>query len=389
MHYSNLKTINTIDEQLSNVSKKFGFKKIYPKSIATYPMALKYYTDDKPELISFTNATGGISILHDDPTISLFDSNISREKVYYLTNTFAWEKDLESLKGGVENFCTPSIFADAEMIVMVYQFLDRLKLEDFKIEIGHTHFIEKLLNHEHFSKEMKVELNDAIHNKNIPKIKRIIDPLELSAENKNALMTLAKLFGDYEKTLKTAKALNLVSLEPIINYLENLKEHLEYYALDMNNIRIDLSLTNKYSYYDGLLFKSYSQNFGKKILQGGRYKNEDNQGIGFGFNVKDLIGVIQMKKENRNTMDYTVLINNSVEEKAINMISKLRKSGCSVNTLEDELTSELIKNSESKYILEIKESTINIIDNLANKVTKKNYDQFLKELTLVTVESIH
>jgi NifU-like protein involved in Fe-S cluster formation len=96
-----------------------------------------------------------------------------------------------------------------------------------------------------------------------------------------------------------------------------------------------------------------------------------------------------MKKENRNTMDYTVLINNSVEEKAIQMISKLRKSGCSVNTLEDNLTSELIKNSESKYILEIKESTINIIDNLGNKVTKKNYDQFLKELTLVTVESIH
>ena len=96
-----------------------------------------------------------------------------------------------------------------------------------------------------------------------------------------------------------------------------------------------------------------------------------------------------MKKESRNTMDYTVLINDSVEEKAINMISKLRKSGCSVNTSEDQLTSELIKNSESKYILEIKEGTINIIDNLANKVTKKNYDQFLKELTLVTVESIH
>ena len=96
-----------------------------------------------------------------------------------------------------------------------------------------------------------------------------------------------------------------------------------------------------------------------------------------------------MKKESRNTLDYTVLINDSVEKKAINMISELRKSGCSVNTLEDKLTSELIKNTESKYILEIKESTINIIDNLANKVIKKNYDQFLKELTLVTVESIH
>jgi len=389
MHYTNLKTINTIDEQLSTVTKSFGFKKIYPKSIATYPAALKYYTDDKPELISFTNASGGISILHDDPTISLFDSRISQEKVYYLTNTFAWQKNLESLKGGVENFCTPSIFADAEMIVMVYQFLDSLKLDDFKIEIGHTHFIEKLLNHKDFSKEMKIELNDAIHNKNIPKIKGIIDPLKLSSENKKALMTLAKLFGDYEKTLETAKSLNLITLKPIIDYLENLKKHLEYYGLNMNNIRIDLSLTNKYSYYDGLLFKSYSQNFGKKILQGGRYKNEDNKGINNGFNVKDMIGEIQMKKESRNTLDYTVLINDSVEKKAINMISELRKSGCSVNTLEDKLTSELIKNTESKYILEIKESTINIIDNLANKVIKKNYDQFLKELTLVTVESIH
>lgn len=389
MNYNNLKTINYIDEQLSTISKGFGFKKIYPKSIATYPEALKYYTEAKPNLITFTNSLGGISVLHDDPTISLFDSNISREKIYYLTNTFAWQKKLENLKGGVENFCAPSIYADAEMIVMIYKFLDCLKLEDFKIEIGHTHFIEKLINHKSFNKGMKIQLNNAIHNKNIPKIKRIIEPLDIAEANKKALITLSKLFGDYEKTLKTAKALNIKSLSPIIKYLEDLKKHLEYYSLDMNNIKIDLSLTNKYSYYDGLLFKSYSQNFGKKILQGGRYKNEDNQGIGFGFNVKDLIGVIQMKKENRNTMDYTVLINSAVEEKAIGMITKLRRNGCSVNTLEDNLTSELIKKSESKYILEIKNNTVNIVDNQANKVIKKDYNQFLKELTLVTVESIH
>ena len=101
------------------------------------------------------------------------------------------------------------------MIVMVYQFLDSLKLDDFKIEIGHTHFIEKLLSHKDFSKTMKIELNDAIHNKNIPKIKAIIDPLELTSENKTALMTLAKLFGDYEKTLEAAKSLNLISLKPV------------------------------------------------------------------------------------------------------------------------------------------------------------------------------
>jgi len=389
MHYSNLKIINSIDEELSTISKSFGFKKIYPKSIATYPEALKYYTEAKPKLITFTNATGGISTLHDDPTISLFDSNILREKVYYLTNTFAWQRTLENLKGGVENFCPPSISTDAEMIVMVYKFLDQLKLEDFKIEIGHTHFIEKLMNDQSFTKEMKIQINDAIHNKNIPTIKRIIEPLDISETNKNALITLSKLFGDYEKTLKTAKALNIKSLKPIIEYLESLKKYLEYYALDMNTIKIDLSLTNKYSYYDGLIFKSYSQNFGKKILQGGRYKNEDNQGIGFGFNIKDLIGVIQMKKKNRNTMDYTVLLNSSVEENVIPIITKLRKSGYSVNTLEGQLTSELIKKNESKYILVLKEDIINIIDNLANKVIKKNYNEFLEELTMVTVESIH
>lgn len=389
MQYENLRKINYIQQQFSHTSRLYGFKKIYPKSTARYKEAIKYYGDSNPQLISFTNALGGINILHEDPTMSLFDANIMNEKLYYLTNAYSWDASLETLKGGVENFSPPSLHSDSEMIMMAYDFLTSIDMKDFKIEIGHTDFIHGLLSPDEINAADQKNLISAIHNKNIPLIKKITDPLSLSNDTIKGLMAIPKLFGGFDETLKKAKEINLNSLKKVIEYLEDLKKSLARYPIKMTQITVDLSLTNKYSYYDGLIFKAYHYNFGKKILQGGRYKNNNNQGIGFGFKIKDLLGVIQMKKNLKSTVDYTVLIDNLFKDETIKVINDLRNNGMRVETREEDLTPELIKSCDSRFILQVINNQIKMIDNLENRSRKTNISEFIKSVKNITLESIH
>lgn len=389
MHYENLRKINYIQQQFSKTSRLYGFKKIYPKAIASYPEALEYYGASNPKLISFTNTKGGVNILHEDPTISLFDANITKEKLYYLTTAYTWETSLETLKGGVENFSKPSLHSDSEMIMMAYDFLKSINIKAFKIEVGHTGFIDGLLSTEAINAVDKKNLISAIHNKNIPMIKKITDDLSLDDDTVKGLITIPKLFGGYNETLNKARAINLESLKNVIEYLEDLKNLLAQYPINMKQINIDLSLTNKYSYYDGLIFKAYHHNFGKKILQGGRYKNNNNQGIGFGFKVEDLLGVIRMRKNLSNTVDYTVLIDDLFKENTLKVINDLREKGMRVETKEEDLTPELIKNCDSRFILKIIDDQVRMIDNLENRTRKTNIQEFIKSYKSIALESIH
>jgi len=389
MQYLNLEEINYIDEKFSKISKKFGFKKIFPKSVSSMEASIDYYKNTKSSLVKIIDFEGKVNILHEDPTISLFDSEILNERIYYLTNTFSWDNSIENLKGGVENFCEDSVMADAEIVIMAYELLKNLYLDDFTIEIGHTHFIEKLLNSDGISRNEKIKLNNAIHNKNIQKVEKILNELDISNENKNALMMLSKLFGDYESILKNATELNIDELKPIIDYLTKLKNILLIYKIDIKKLKIDLSLTNKYSYYDGMLFNSYTRNYGQKILQGGRYNNNDKSGVGFSFNILNLIGVIKMTNYNLGKNDYTVITNSSNNEKALYLATSLRENGLNVNLMENELKYDVIKNIKSAYILSIENDLVNIISKNTNEVYKKSYSEFIEGINSIKLESIH
>jgi len=389
MQYLNLEEINYIDEKFSEISKQFGFKKIFPKSVSSMEASIDYYKNTKSSLVKIIDFEGEVNILHEDPTISLFDSKILNEKIYYLTNTFSWDKSIENLKGGVENFCEESVIADAEIIIIANELLKNLNLDDFTIEIGHTHFIEKLLNSDGISRSEKIRLNNAIHNKNIQKIEKILNELEISNENKNALIVLSKLFGDYELILKNATELNINELKPIIDYLTKLKKILLIYKIDIKKLKIDLSLTNKYSYYDGMIFNSYTRDYGKKILQGGRYNNNDKHGVGFSFNILNLIGVIKMTNYNLAKNDYTVITNSSNNEKALYLATALRENGLNVNLMENELEYDVIKNINSAFILSIQNDLVNIISKNTNEVYKKSYNEFIEGINSTKLESIH
>ncbi|MEA1975023.1 MAG: ATP phosphoribosyltransferase regulatory subunit [Bacillota bacterium] len=388
MNYDNLEIIDFIDLKFNNLTKKYGFRKIFPKSMSDISVS-KLYDETKFKLLKVIDNTGDINILHEDPTISILDSPISSGKFFYLTNTFSFKENSEDLKGGVEILLPYSINIDIELIVMIYEFLESLGVSDFEIEIGNTHFIEQLLNIDKMSLEIKNKLFKLIHNKNILKIEKVLNSLDVTNNEKRALLALPKLFGDFEEILGAMSDLGIENTLKIKTYFKSFYELLSFYKIDLSKIKIDLSFTNKYSYYDGFIFKAYSKELGKEIITGGRYDVLNKKGTGFGFNIKNLIGVIKMNNNKKN-VEFTVLTDAEGNKKSIIIANNLRRKGFGVNLLENDLNSKLIKEVDSNYIIATKENIITIVDNKQNKIIKKDYKKFMESIESYTLrESIH
>ena len=376
----NLEKINFIDQKFSETTQSFGFKKIHPKILSNY----NSLNSEHNSLLKLITPSGKIKLLQNDPTKSLLKRKTLFKKNYYMTTGFETDKKIEKLKGGLENLEKASIKSDVETIIIAYKFLENLNIEKFILEIGHTHFIENLLKINKLSNKDRKEIYNAIHNKNSLTIEKILKSKNISNQKGKLLKKLPKLFGSYDKVLKTIKEYKIQEINPIVKYLEEFKNILKIYKIDFEKIKIDLSLTNKYSYYDGFIFKGYVNDYGQRLLKGGRYIYNNKNGTGFGFEVKNLMEVIKM---NRNLEDYTVL---GANESAIMISNKLRTKGYKVNQINQKLTSQAIKDIQTKYIIEVNDKKIKIIDQLKNITEKQKITDFTKKIeTLTLKESIH
>lgn len=397
MNYKEIKAINHIDEEFSSIMKKFGYSKVFPKSIEQIGDFDKFYERSKCKTLKVIGNNSEVNILHDDPTMSLFTSALTIEKVYYITKSFSWESpEYETLKAGVENLGKESIYSDAEIIFSAYQFLKSIGLDNFYIEIGHTHFIEKLLDLKAISKEDRDILYNLIHSKNVVQISNILDKYNLSKISEEFIKKLPKLFGDIDEILNYVEQMadKNEELQVIYDYLRKLINLLKVYGIKSKHLKIDLSLTNKYSYYDGVIFKTYSNDFGKEVIRGGRYTIDEQpfnvKGVGYGFDLKNLIGVINMKKLNLNKNNFTILFNQNSVEAMVEISTILRNKGYKVNQIEGDLSKDTIDNIDSEYVLKISEDKIKIVDNLKNTVEKEFLDKYIKGIKTETiVESIH
>lgn len=397
MNYKEIRAINHIDEEFSSIMKTFGYSKVFPKSIEAIGDFEKFYERSKSKTLKVIGSNSEVNILHDDPTMSLFTSDLSIEKVYYITKSFSWDAPAyEALKAGVEYLGQESIYSDAEIIFSAYQFLKSIGLDNFYIEIGHTHFIERLLDLKALSKEDRDSLYTLIHSKNVVQIGNILDKYNLSTMSKEFIKKLPKLFGDVNEILNYVQqmAQQNEKLQGIYDYLIQLVNLLKVYGIQSKNLKIDLSLTNKYSYYDGVIFKTYSNDFGKEVIRGGRYTIDeqpfDVKGVGFGFDLKNLIGVMNMKKLNLNKNNFTILFNENSVQEMVEISSILREKGYKVNQMEGDLSKETIDAIDSEYVLKILDDKIKIVDNLKNTVENEFLDQYMKDIKTETiVESIH
>ena len=101
----------------------------------------------------------------------------------------------------------------------------------------------------------------------------------------------------------------------------------------------------------------------------------------------DISGYLLDNYKIGNLEDYTILGTN---EWSVMIANQLRTKGYKVNQINQKLTSKAIKDIQTKYIVEVNDKKIKIIDQLKNTTQKQKINDFTKKIqTLTLKESIH
>ena len=295
--------INNIGNTILEIAKKFGYTEISTPYFENYEVYKNYDKLDKMNMTKIIDNDGKILVLRPDATIpitkfvsSKYEDKNEIIKLCYLTNIFREYKSprnygREFLQGGIEYFGVDTGEVDFELSKIAVEILKEIGFKDIQLDIGNIAYQESFFNNIDLSSKTKKRLKEIIETKNISDLEKFLSKLILNEEEKNTILAIPHLFGEYKTTIEKAK--NLCKNSDMKKSLDRIEEIYELFQDWNKNIKIqlDLSFSNSLNYYSDFVFKIYTGSLHVPVASGGRYNNlaedfgEKRPGCGLGINV--------------------------------------------------------------------------------------------------------
>ena len=322
----------------------FEFFDIFGKEIGTTP---------SKELYKFFDREGNTLVLRPDMTPS-----IARAAAKYFM-----DEDMpirlcymgkESTQLGAELIGDSTVDADAEILSMVVECLQKAGLKEFQLSVGHADFFQGLVEAAGISEEDEEELRELLANKNFFGMEEFAETLNLKAELNELFHMLGSLNVDLND-LKRAKELaaSYPRILAAIHNLEELHKVLEVYGIQ-KYISFELGIISSYQYYTGIIFSGYTFGSGEPIVKGGRYDKlltyygKTSASIGFAIVIDQLMAALSRQKINITieTNGELIVYTKAAQAKAILSAKEKRAAGTPVETIlkDDTKTNEDYQN---------------------------------------------
>ena len=329
----------------------FEFFDIFGKEIGTTP---------SKELYKFFDREGNTLVLRPDMTPSIaraaakyFMDEDMPIRLCYMGNTFinnsSYQGRLkESTQLGAELIGDSTVDADAEILSMTVECLQKAGLKDFQLSVGHADFFQGLVEAAGISEEDEEELRELLANK------EFAETLNLKAELNELFHMLGSLNVDLND-LKRAKeaAASYPRILAAIHNLEELHKVLEVYGIQ-KYISFELGIISSYQYYTGIIFSGYTFGSGEPIVKGGRYDKlltyygKTSASIGFAIVIDQLMAALSRQKINISieTNGELIVYTKANQAKAILSAKEKRAAGTPVETIlkDDTKTNEDYQN---------------------------------------------
>ena len=268
------------------------------------------------QLYKMVDSKGRLTVLRPDSTMPiarLCATRLRKEKMplrlYYNQPVFSVHPSLrgrsdEVMQAGIELIGATGPKSDLEVVVTAVKALQDLKIENFRLELGHIGVFNALISELHISPSVKEEIRQMIEDKNYPALNDLVDQLE-NQSSASVLKMLPRLFGGQEVFRRARELMTGEETLKVLDYLEGLYQSLGQLGLE-EKITVDLGIVNRTDYYTGIVFKGYVEGYGEEVLSGGRYDSllkefgEDLGAIGFAVNVDSAVKALL------NTKSHTV-----------------------------------------------------------------------------------
>jgi ATP phosphoribosyltransferase regulatory subunit len=304
------------------VLKMWGYHHIETPTLEFYDTVGGVSSTMEQRLFKLLDQTGRSLVLRPDMTapIARVVGSLLKEEPFpirlsYSGNVFRAQeneagRNAEFPEVGIELVGEAAPDADAEVISLAIASLQAVKVNQFKLAIGHIGFMNGLFTEMINNKEKEDELKRFLHQNNYVGYRQYVEREGFTEGQRDCLLTLLELRGGKHQ-LEVAKgmACGERSLKAV-QELEDLWEVLGQHGVTEHLI-IDLTLVRDMDYYTGVLFEGYADQLGFPICHGGRYDNLLGQfgrpapATGFALKVDRILEVSKLHEEDSSR---TVLI---------------------------------------------------------------------------------
>ncbi len=293
-------------------------------------------------MITFTDTSGKLMALKPDVTLSIVKNSRdvagSVQKVYYRENVYRVAKGghgfSEIMQLGLECMGDIDTYCTAEVLMLAAESLSALS-EDFVLDVSHLGVLSSILDGMGADDRTRRELIACVGEKNLHGIAAICEAAGIASEKAEALKTLVSRYGDAEQVLDALTP--FVTDESGLAALSELREVLAVLrsAGYGNRVRVDFSVVNDLSYYNGIVFRGFVRDVPAGVLSGGRYDllmqkmGKKAGAIGFAVYPDLLVGL--SAPDNEYDVDAVLLYDESTDPVALfEKVRALCDSGVSV-----------------------------------------------------------
>ena len=304
-----------IQEKLHQVLLRYGYHDIQTPTFEFFDIfGSKIGTTPSKNLYKFFDKEGNTLVLRPDFTPSIARSAAKYYvdedmpiKLCYMGNTFVNHSDYkgrlkETTQCGAELMGESATSSDAEILAMVVECLRACGLKEFQISVGHTQFLNGLLNAAGLDEDSIKEIRELLFNKNFLGVEEYIQPLSI-CDNLKELFALLGNFNISPDELAEARrcAADYPQIAEAIDHLIELYSFLQIYGID-KYVSFERGILSAYPYYTGIIFQAYTYGTGEPVVKGGRYNNllkhfgKPAASIGFGITVDNLLMALSRQK---------------------------------------------------------------------------------------------
>ena len=274
-------------EQVSReISKLFGYDEIITPILESYELlAAKTSEEIRERMYTFKDLGGRKVAMRPEFTASvarLISTRMRNEpkpiRFFSVGSLYRYDEPQygryrEFWQSNYELFGSDKPEADAEILILTNNFLEKLGLKNYRFKIGHTGILRGFLNQEGLDDEKQNTLRQLLDKKSWEEAFKFAESTNLSQKCLVALKQLLEIKGeDAFKVLENVKE-TLAKYEESINAVNNLWNILK--LVKDSNEKIDVTVEAGFArgleYYTGMIFESYVPKLEIALGGGGRY----------------------------------------------------------------------------------------------------------------------
>lgn len=306
-----------------------------------------YYVKNKEFLvgdgvITFNDTNGRLLALKPDVTLSIikstrFEKGV-KQKLFYDENVYRVSQSThrykEIMQTGLECIGDLDAYDIYEAVLLAAESLDKISPR-FMLDISHMGILSALLDEISADNAFRTEVIRLLGEKNAHEMKMLCKEKGISHASEEKLLQLFSLYGTPDAVLPRLSALceskaakeNYESLASLAALLSKTPY--------VDRIRIDFSVVNNMSYYNGIVMKGFLEGISEGVLSGGEYgallRRMSRQGNAVGFALYLDVIADALYESRDYDVDVLLIAENATLSEIRDAVSKMRAEGKSVS----------------------------------------------------------